>query len=203
MSKPILNLYGEILKNCNVLIAISTMLFATACQTSDSFASENITQSEAEIANCLRAIMQLEEGTWAYMGTIAQSKGKFRTFETTSERTILGPDMWKSRSYGGDITGTGGQGETSKIVGASIISIEDGILQEDSAIKYTSCVGPDAQGRYESWKEYELEPMNGKKVYAKALQWHSEHGSYFAEDIFDESGYTFARRSGVYTPIDE
>jgi len=180
----------------------AALCLVSACQSSDQSTS---VRSEAMIADCVRTIMTLDEGQWAYMGTIARLNGKFRTYETTSDHASAGEDLWSARSYGGDGEETEETAEASlvKLVGTSIIPIEDGELDQDAAVKYTSCHGPDAEGRYEATTEYSLPQGEDSILSVKAMVWQSEHGSYFTEDIFDDAGRVVARRSGVNTPIDQ
>ena len=162
-------------------------------------------QNEAEIVSCIRTIMKLDEGRWAYMGTIARVGGKFRTYEAISIHSSAGPDMWSSKAFGGDVGGTEESAETNlvKLVGTSIVPIENGNPNEQGAIKYLSCVGPDPEGRYEAHLEYKIPVGDGKFDTSKNVSWYSEHGSYYAEDHFNEEGRIIARRSGVNTPAAE
>lgn len=186
----------------------AALLLVSACQNSGDGAPAIEEQNEVEIADCIRTIMKLDEGRWAYMGTIARGNGKFRTYATTSVHAAAGPDRpdtWSNQSFGGDV---GGEEETaeisySQLVGTSIVPIENGTLMEDNAVKYTSCVGPDAEGRYEAKLEYTLPHGDGSKLAVNNVSWYSEHGSYYAEDIFYKDGRVLARRSGVNTPAEE
>lgn len=186
------------------IIVATALLFTSACQHTAKVSSAT-EQSEADITSCIRTIMALDEGRWSYMGTIARLNGKFRTYETTSVHTSTGVDTWSSKSFGGDVGGDEQSAEIGhvKLVGTSIIPIENGELMEETAIKYLSCVGPDAEGRYEASLEYKLPNGDGTYDSAKNVSWYSEHGSYYAEDIFDTSGRVVARRSGVNTPVNE
>lgn len=186
------------------VIASAALLLASSHQNTSIAAPKKTSQSEAELTSCIRTVMTLDEGTWAYMGTIARLNGKFRTYETTSMHSLAGPDTWSARSYGGDVSEEDSD-EISiyKLVGAFVIPVENGSLNKEAAIKYTSCVGPDAAGRYETTQEYSLPQSDGSTLKSKNLSWYSEHGSYYVEDVMDESGRVVARRSGVNTPIDE
>ena len=196
-------------------IAVAVLLLTSACQHSDGMVDDmanNIAEinapakiSNSDIASCVRTVLTLDEGRWAYMGTIARGNGKFRTYATTSVHTAVGPDTWAMKSFGGDV---GGDEETAeigyvKLVGASVIPVENDVLNEEGAIEYTSCVGPDAEGRYEATLKYTLPHNDGSKLTVNNLTWFSEHGSYFVEDLIHESGHVIARRSGVNTPIGE
>ena len=138
-----------LMKNA-ITIGATALLILSACQNLTEENASSIKQSEAEIADCVGALMTLDEGKWAYMGTIARGNGKFRTYETTSEHASAGPDMWSARSYGGDIEETEDTSEmsTMKLVGTSLIPLENSEENQDGAVKYTSCTGPDAEGRY-------------------------------------------------------
>jgi len=181
------------------LLAISVL---QACQEIGSDTPQQAQQSEAEIADCVRNIMELDEGRWAYMGTIARRNGKFRTYETTSEHERVGPDTWSTRSFGGDVEVEEADAEASlsRLVGTALIPLEDDALNEEDAVNYTYCQGPDAEGRYEAKQEYRVPYSEDTWLTAKSVVWYSEHGSYYAEDIFDETGRIIARRSGVNTP---
>lgn len=187
-----------------VFLCLTASLLITACQNATSISPDKTSQSEVDITSCIQTVLELDEGTWAYMGTIARGNGKFRTFATTSEHSAAGPDRWAFRSYGGDIgEEDGGETSYSKLVGTSLIPVEDDKLVEQDAVKFTSCVGPDAEGRYEVTREYGLPHESERRLSVKNMGWFSEHGSYYAEDIFDDTGRVLARRSGVNTPITE
>jgi len=175
-----------------------------ACSHAGTLSPEADPQSDAEIIPCIRTVMALEEGRWDYMGTIAQVRGTFRTYEAVFVYASTGPDMWSFKAFGGDV---GGDEETaeesfSQLVGTSIIPVEDGELKEEEAHKILSCVGPDAEGRYEVQQEYKISIGDGAYVTSKNMTWYSEHGSYYAEDIYND-GRISSRRSGVTTPIGE
>jgi len=191
--------------NYKTVIAVSVLLFTSACQHQGKTAQINANQNEANIAPCIRTVMALDEGRWAYMGTIARLNGKFRTYETTSVHAAAGPDMWSSKSFGGDVGGDEESAEIGyvKLVGTSIVPIEDGELIEAAAVNYLACVGPDAEGRYQATREYKIPNGDGTYDQAKNVSWYSQHGSYFVEDNFNEAGRVVARRSGVNTPIKE
>ena len=110
--------------------------------------------------------------------------------------------MWSFRSYGGDVEEDEAEAvaSISKLVGTSLVPFEDGRLDEQGAVKYTSCFGPDAEGRYEATHEYSLPHVDDRRLSVKSVVWYSEHGSYYAEDIFEDTGRVLARRSGVNTP---
>lgn len=181
-------------------IAAATLLFIGACQSS---AVPN--QSETEITSCMRTVMKLDEGRWNYMGTIARLGGTFRTYETTSIHASTGPDTWSSKSFGGDVGGTELAAEAGhiKLVGTSMVPLENGELNLKGAIKYLSCVGPDPEGRYETNIEYSIPNGDGTSDFVKNISWYSEHGSYYVEDHINEEGRVVARRSGVNTPAGE
>lgn len=182
---------------------VTTLLFTSACETN--FTPNDVNQSEAEIISCMWTVLKLDEGRWNYMGTIARLNGKFRTYQATSVHDALSNDMWASKSFGGDVGGTEEEAEFGRVqlVGASIVPIEEGVLQYDGAIQYLSCNGPDAEGRYEVELKYKLPNGDGTFDIAKNITWYSEHGSYYAEDIFNQKGRVVARRSGVNTPVSE
>jgi len=188
-----------------IFLMTAAIFLMTGCQNSTANTPAKSLQNEAKIADCIRAIMTLDEGKWAYMGTIARLNGKFRTYATTSDHASAGTDMWSARSYGGDVEADEESAETSivKLVGSSIIPVEDGELNEEAAVKYTSCQGPDAEGRYEATQEYSVPGADDQRLSVKSVIWQSEHGSYYVEDIFDNAGRVVARRSGVNTPIDK
>ncbi|MEL6687192.1 MAG: hypothetical protein AAFP97_06200 [Pseudomonadota bacterium] len=148
--------------------------------------------------------MALDEGRWAYMGTIARLNGTFRTYEAFSIHAPAGSDRWVGRSFGGDVGGTEETAEPQfqRLIGTSLVPEEDGELVTSSAIKFNSCKGPDQEGRYEAELEYTLASRSGGTEYVDNVSWYSEHGSYFAEDIRNEDGRVVARRSGVNTPIE-
>ncbi|MGB0907432.1 MAG: hypothetical protein ACPGVT_08055 [Maricaulaceae bacterium] len=185
-------------------ISLTALLMTSACQNAATTTPGAPAQSEAEIAACLQDFFKLDEGTWAYMGTIARGNGKFRTFETTSVHASAGPDMWSYKSYGGDMGEEyGGELSYSKLVGTTLIDFKDGKLSDEPGVKYTSCVGPDAEGRYQATQEYRLPHIDDRWLSVKSVVWQSEHGSYYAEDIFDDTGRIISRRSGVNTPVSE
>jgi hypothetical protein len=113
--------------------------------------------------------------------------------------------MWSYKSFGGDTEVKEADAEISfsKLVGTSMIPMEDGELKHEEAFKYKSCVGPDAEGRYEAWIEYKMPIGDGKYVTSQNMTWYSEHGSYYAEDIYNVEGRLASRRSGVNTPVSE
>lgn len=187
-----------------IIFGITALMLCNACQPSENTAAPQGMQNEAELISCIQTVLKLDEGQWAYMGTIARGNGKFRTFETTSDHKATGLDTWAFSSSGGDV-GEEYSGETSysKLLGTSLIPIEDDELNEEDAVKFTSCKGPDAEGRYEVTREYGLPHMDERRLTVKNMGWYSEHGSYYAEDIIDDTGRIIARRSGVNTPAGE
>lgn len=188
-----------------ILIGTATLLAVTACQASFAAAPQSTKQSDAEIASCIRTVMNLEVGRWNYMGTIARVWGKFRTYEAITVNAAAGPDMWSNKTFGGDVDINEADAELSysKLVGTRVIPMEDGRLVEAEAYKYLSCVGPDPEGRYETRVEYKMPIGDGKYVTSQNMTWRSEHGSYYAEDIYNVEGRLASRRSGVYTPATE
>lgn len=186
-----------------ILINLSAALLLSACQNAAPIDTKPA-QSAAERDACIRTVMKLDEGTWAYMGTIARGNGKFRTYETTSVHAAAGPDTWSFRSYGGDVGEEEGE-ETSyaKLVGNAITPVENDKLMHDQAVTYVSCKGPDAEGRYEAKLSYRLPHMDDRMLDVDNITWTSEHGSYYVEDIIDDTGRIIARRSGVNTPVAE
>jgi hypothetical protein len=189
--------------NYKTAIFATALLFACGCEASVKDAPQD--QTEADITTCMRTVLGMDQGRWDYMGTIARLDGKFRTYQATSVHMAMGDDVWASKSFGGDVGGTEEAAEFGqvKLVGASMIPIEEGELQYDAAIQYISCKGPDIEGRYEVELDYKLPNGDGTFDTAKNITWYSEHGSYYAEDIFNEQGRVVARRSGVNTPAIE
>jgi hypothetical protein len=182
------------------------LLVLSACNESalENAATERPVQTQAELTDCVRKALKLDEGRWDYMGTIARGNGMFRTYETTSVHKSAGEDMWSHKAFGGDVGGDEASAEAGvvRLVGASVIPVEYGELNEDEAVTYTSCTGPDQEGRYETTMEYTLPHNDGSKLSVKNLTWYSEHGSYYAEDIAYQDGRVIARRSGVNTPAE-
>lgn len=185
-------------------VTATAALMISACQNASVPSAAAEPQTELEIADCVRAIMTLDEGLWAYTGTIARVNGKFRTYVTTSEHKSAGVDMWSARSYGGDVEEDAATAEASivKLIGTAITPIEDGVPNPDDAVTYTACRGPDPEGRYEATQRYSLPYTDDKRLSVTSTLWQSAHGSYFAEDIFDDTGRIIARRSGVNTPLE-
>ncbi len=182
-------------------LLISTAVILTACNNSTAQQAVMPEQSSADLANCIRTVLTLDEGTWDYMGTIARMNGKFRTYQTTSIHASAGENKWSARSFGGDV------GEDYSNVthyvhlsGTRLIPLEDGTPNEAAALDYKSCSGPDTEGRYEFEFEYSEPFDDDSRLIIKNQTWRSAHGSHFTEDIFDETGRLRARRSGVYTP---
>ena len=186
-------------------IGVTAILFMSACQTQENTATVQTVQSEAEIATCIRTVMALEEGRWNYMGTIGQVYGKFRTYEAVIVNAAAGVDTWSSKAFGGDVGGDEASAELgyNKLIGTSLVSMEDGVPNEPEAHKIKSCIGPDPEGRYEIKQEYKMPNGEGGYVTSQNMTWYSEHGSYYAEDIYNEDGRIMSRRSGVYTPVTE
>lgn len=185
------------------LICATAILMTSACQSVAETAPTQKTQSDEEIASCIRTVMALEVGRWNYMGTIAQIRGKFRTYEAIFVHAQTAPDTWSFKAFGGDVGGDEASAEVSytKLVGTTLFSVEDGELSEDGAHKILSCKGPDAEGRYEVHQEYKITNSDGSFVTGKNMTWYSEHGSYYAEDFYTEDGRVNSRRSGVNTPL--
>jgi len=182
-------------------ICTTAILFLFACQSTGNAAAKS--QSDTEIANCIRTVMALEEGRWNYMGTIAQVYGKFRTYEAVIVNAEAGEDMWSSKAFGGDFGGDEASAELgyNKLIGTSLVSTDDGAPNHAEAHVIKSCVGPDPEGRYEIKQDYKMPNGKGGYVTARNMTWYSEHGSYYAEDIYNEDGRIQSRRSGVYTPV--
>ena len=176
-----------------------------ACSHTGSLAGVEHAQGEAEIASCIRTIMALEQGRWNYMGTIGQTRGKFRTYEATIVNAAVGPDTWSSKAFGGDVGGDEASADIghNKLIGTALVSMEDGEPNEAEAHQIESCVGPDAEGRYEIKQTYKMPNGSGGYVTSQNMTWYSEFGSYYAEDIRNEDGRIMSRRSGVYTPAVE
>ena len=168
-------------------------------------AAQVATQSaQSELTDCIRTVMTLDEGRWDYMGTIAMLNGGFRTYEATSIHQAEGDDMWSSKSFGGDVGGEEATAQANIVAlqGNTIVPIVDGVPNHQAAIQYKSCVGPDAEGRYEVQTEYMIPNPDGTFDTAKNVSWYSKHGSYYSEDHYNESGRIVSRRSGVNTPAD-
>lgn len=191
--------------NYKIAIGVTATLFMSACQATENTATAQTNQSEADIATCIRTVMALEEGRWNYMGTIAQVYGKFRTYEAVIVNAASGDDTWSSKAFGGDVGGDEENAELgyNKLIGTSLVSMEDGVPNVPEAHNIKSCVGPDAEGRYEIKQEYKMPNGQGGYVTSLNMTWYSEHGSYYAEDIYNEDGRIISRRSGVYTPATE
>ena len=177
-----------------VLLGVAPIGFATA-QTEPR-------QADSDLRDCIRTVMQLDEGRWNYMGTIARIDGTFRTYEATSVHERAGEDSWSSKSFGGDVGGTeeGAQGNRVVLDGNRLVPVVNGERDYGSAIEYLSCVGPDAEGRYEVRTQYKI--PNGDDTFdlSRNVAWYSEHGSYYAEDHYSPDGRIVSRRSGVNTP---
>ncbi|MEP3889467.1 MAG: hypothetical protein ABJN69_03310 [Hellea sp.] len=186
-------------------ISITAILLFSACQTAGNMAAAQSIKSDEDIATCIRTVMTLEEGRWNYMGTIAQVYGKFRTYEAVIVNAAAGDDMWSSKAFGGDVGGDEKTAELgyNKLIGTSLVSMDGGVPNEPEAHKIKSCVGPDPEGRYEIKQEYKMPNGKGGYVTAQNMTWYSEHGSYYAEDVYNEDGRITSRRSGVYTPSTE
>ena len=184
--------------------AFATAAFlTTACASVGEQTLANTTQPEAEFESCIRTIMQLDEGTWNYMGTIARLSGGFGPYQTTSVHSSAGPDTWSNQSFGGDVEGDEGDKNYVRLVGNAIIPLVDGKLQHENKLLYTSCEGPDAEGRYASTVEYSMALEDGTRLNAKSTNWASDRGSYYAEFLTDQTGRIVARRSGVTWPVEE
>ncbi|MEP3889124.1 MAG: hypothetical protein ABJN69_01580 [Hellea sp.] len=187
------------------LTCAAGIIMITACQSMAQTTFSKNSQSDEEIANCIRTVMALEVGRWNYMGTIAQIRGKFRTYEAIFVYAEAGPDMWSFKAFGGDVGGDENSAEVSytKLVGTTLFSVENGELTDEGAHKVSSCVGPDAEGRYELHQNYKVSSGEGTYSTSKNMTWYSEHGSYYAEDFFAEDGRVTSRRSGVNTPFNQ
>lgn len=188
-----------------IIISSAMIMALGACQTTNQSMGSNFQQSESELISCIRKTKELEEGRWAYMGTIAQVAGKFRTYEAIFVNRTTGPDNWVSKAFGGDVGGDENNAEefTNRLVGTMVVPIENGVLNEDAAYRYIYCKGPDEKGRYEARSEYKMPGAEeGTFVTAKNLTWYSEHGSYYVEDIYTSEGVVNSRRSGVMTPLE-
>lgn len=188
-----------------ITLGCSSALLLTACQHTANLpqtARVQAHQSDAEIVACMQTIMKLDEGRWDYMGTIAQLGGRFRTYAATSVHATAGPDMWSSKAFGGDFGGDESSADISyvKRVGTAMIPLTDGKLNEAESVNYTSCLGPDPEGRYQATTEYKMPNGDGTFDTSYSTNWYSEHGSYYAEDHYNEEGRIVSRRSGVNKP---
>jgi len=183
-----------------VLISISL----TASAGSPALAQVALHSEPNDLSECIRTVMTLDEGRWNYMGTIARLDGGFRTYQTTSIHQSEGDNLWSNRSFGGDVGGDEASAQASFVTlqGNAIVPIMDGKPNRQAAVEYKSCTGPDAEGRYEVHTQYKLPNPDGTFDTAKNVSWYSEHGSYYAEDHFNEENRIVARRSGVNTPAD-
>ncbi|QJB69905.1 hypothetical protein [Parasphingorhabdus halotolerans] len=158
-----------------------------------------------EKGDCIRKIMQLDEGRWEYFGTIATLNGKFRIYRATSVHTQIDTDTWSSQSFGGD-TGTSedsAKPNLVRLVGDRLVPIIDGTLNLSADTHYRSCSGPDPEGRYQAEVEYRIPNGDGTFDTAHNVSWYSEHGSYFTEFHVNEAGRTVARRSGIQRPAED
>ncbi|MEO0464617.1 MAG: hypothetical protein AAF127_15930 [Pseudomonadota bacterium] len=158
-----------------------------------------------DLSTCILKTMELDEGRWEYVGTIARLDGGVRTYETTSVHFANGDGTWASKSFGGDVGGTEEAAEIGIVTleGNSIVPIIDGVADVDAAIEVVSCKGPDPEGRYEVQKTYKLPIEDGGFDYVTNISWYGQSGSYFAEDHRNADGRVVARRSGVYMPASE
>jgi len=187
------------------LAALTLAACQTQAQTLDKAHPEvAAAQSVAEIEPCVRKIMEMDEGTWSYVGTNAFFNGHFATYETTSVHASSGPDTWSFRSFGGD-TSAEEASETSyaRLVGNAMIPLEDGELQEDGKMVYSSCTGPDSAGRYFAEMTYKFVVNDDVPVYVNQQTWASEHGSHFQEDLRNTKGRLLGRRSGINKPVED
>ncbi len=157
-----------------------------------------------DLSPCIRTALELDEGRWDYVGTIARVDGGVRIYRTTSVHQATGPDQWSSRSFGGDVGGTEDTAETNTVIldGNMIVPINDGEPNTEAALRFSSCAGPDPEGRYEAEIEYKIPTGDGTFDLVKNVTWYGQNGAYFAEDHFNEEGRIVARRSGVYMPAD-
>jgi len=183
-------------------IAAGAILLVPAC--SGATVETAAHAQTADLSDCIRTAMQLDQGRWNYMGTIAQFSGKFRTYEAMAVHAPAGKDQWSSKSFGGDVGGDEASAEVSLVLldGNAIVPIVDGQADQEGALNYQSCAGPDLEGRYEVHIEYKVPSEDGGFNSVKNMSWYSEHGSYFVEDHFTEKGRIIGRRAGVYTPAE-
>ncbi len=172
----------------------------TAAQTS----AEGETSTQ-DLSDCIQKIMELDEGRWSYMGTIARVDGGVRTYETTSVHSSNGDGTWTSKSFGGDVGGTETDAEVGTVTleGNSIVPIENGAPNRNAAVEVVACEGPDPEGRFEAQKTYKIPVEGGTFDYVTNVSWYGERGSYYAEDHRNEDGRVIARRSGVYLPLED
>lgn len=176
-------------------------IILSACSAQTSETSGEVSSIKPDMNDCLRTVLTLDEGTWDYMGVIARLDGTYRTFETTSTHAAAGDDIWSSSSSGGDISEDySGETEYHKLVGTWLRPYEDGEAKDEGGVEFTSCTGPDEEGRYAFTLKYNMPLQDGSPIYVTNKTWRSEHGSHFHEEHVDETGRLRARRSGVYTP---
>lgn len=176
-----------------------------ACVEGNSERGDTEQESTGDLSACILKTMELDEGRWEYVGTIARLDGGVRTYETTSVHFANGDGTWASKSFGGDVGGTEEAAEIGIVTleGNSIVPIIDGVADVDAAIEIVSCKGPDPEGRYEVQKTYKLPIEDGGFDYVTNISWYGQSGSYFAEDHRNADGRVVARRSGVYMPASE
>lgn len=189
-------------------VSVSLAVALAACGNSASTPSPTANESEAptpDLSECILKVMELDEGRWSYVGTIARVDGGVRVYETTSIHSSNGEGTWTSKSFGGDVGGTEDTAEVGEVTieGNSIIPVEDGKPNRDAAVEITACEGPDLEGRYEVQKSYKIPVEGGAFDYVTNVSWYGNRGSYYAEDHRNEDGRIIARRSGVYMPVDE
>lgn len=189
-------------------VSVSLAVALVACGNSASTPSPTAIESEAptpDLSECILKVMELDEGRWSYVGTIARVDGGVRIYETTSIHSSNGDGTWTSKSFGGDVGGTEDTAEVGKVTieGNSIVPVEDGKPNRDAAVQITACEGPDPEGRYEVQKAYRIPVEGGTFDYVTNVSWYGQRGSYYAEDHRNEVGRVIARRSGVYMPVTE
>lgn len=176
--------------NSAVIIGITILLSGCGASSSTGDASDT-----PDLNACLKAVQKLDEGTLKYTGTIARLNGKFGLFETTSVHSRVDENTWAFQSSGGDAYNE----EVSyvRLIGNQMVPLENDEPQMAQALTFTSCEGPDEEGRWTTTSTYSMPDGEDATIYASNLTWTSEHGSYYVEDITDETGRIVARRSGV------
>ena len=149
---------------------------------------------------CLGKVMQLKLGTWDYTGVIARMNGSFRTYVTRSVHGKSNDGTLTFQSFGGDVYDE--SISYSRLVASRMLPVIEGV-QQQTGIQFTSCSGPDIEGRYFTSSEYTLPPEEGDTsiFYVKAASTFSKSGSYFSEDIVDDTGRIIAQRAGVTLPV--
>jgi len=185
------------------LSALSAALTVAACggQSEPGIAIENT--NSIDLSSCIRTVMNLDQGRWNYVGAIARVNGTVREYRATSVHEARGEDLWSSKSFGGDVGGTEDAADITLVTldGNRIVPIEDDQFDEDAALDFQSCEGPDPEGRYQAEIEYKIPVGDGSFDFVKNVSWYGQQGTYFAEDHFNAEGRIIARRSGVYLPV--